>query len=379
MSAIQLKNVKKAYGSTEILHGIDIDIADGEFCVFVGPSGCGKSTLLRVIAGLETITSGDLYIGGERVNHLTPPERGIAMVFQSYALYPHMTVYKNMAFGLKMGKEGKAEIDRRVRKAAASLQLEHLLDRRPSQLSGGQRQRVAIGRAIVREPKVFLFDEPLSNLDAALRVQTRIEIANLHQALKSTVIYVTHDQVEAMTLADKIVVLNQGYVAQVGSPLELYHHPQNLFVAGFIGSPKMNFIPGKISAVDGQYLSVTLADGESQRLHVDPGQAKPGAAVTLGIRPEHLREGADGAIQLHGTVDLVERLGDVSYVYLHLADGTALTAATPGSSRARHGDAITVSADAPAVHIFDEQEQAFKRLDEDPRYRLEPDLMAAQG
>jgi len=377
MSAIQLKTVKKAYGNTEILHGIDIDIADGEFCVFVGPSGCGKSTLLRVIAGLEKISSGDLYIGGQRVNDLTPPERGIAMVFQSYALYPHMTVYKNMAFGLKMGKSNKDDIDRRVRKAAASLQLDHLLDRRPSQLSGGQRQRVAIGRAIVREPKVFLFDEPLSNLDAALRVQTRIEIANLHQDLKSTVVYVTHDQVEAMTLADKIVVLNQGNVAQIGSPLELYHYPQNLFVAGFIGSPKMNFVPGEISAINGQHLGVALADGAEQRLHVEPGSVQTGAKVTLGIRPEHLREDADGAVQLQGTVDLVERLGDVSYVYLHMSDGTHLTAATAGSSRTRAGEQITVSADAAAVHVFDDTEQALQRLDEDPRYRLEPELKRA--
>jgi multiple sugar transport system ATP-binding protein len=290
-----------------------------------------------------------------------------------------MTVYKNMAFGLKMGNAGRQEIDRKVRKAAEILQLDQLLERRPAQLSGGQRQRVAIGRAIVREPKVFLFDEPLSNLDAALRVQTRIEIAKLHQELKSTVIYVTHDQVEAMTLADKIVVLNQGAVAQIGSPLELYYHPQNLFVAGFIGSPKMNFIPGEIGAIENQHVTVTLADGHTAELHVTPGGAKPGDKVMLGIRPEHLREGPGGAIQLRGTVDVVERLGDVSYLYLHLAGGSSLTAATPGSSRSRHGNTVTVSADTGALHLFDTGGQAFEKLDEDPCYRLEPELLKASG
>ncbi|MEZ5591413.1 MAG: sn-glycerol-3-phosphate ABC transporter ATP-binding protein UgpC [Gammaproteobacteria bacterium] len=371
MAAIKLHNIKKAFGKVEILHGIDIEIADGEFCVFVGPSGCGKSTLLRLIAGLDSISSGDLTIDGQRVNHLSPPERGIAMVFQSYALYPHMTVYKNMAFGLKMNRRNKAEIDQKVRKTAAILQLEDLLDRRPAQLSGGQRQRVAIGRAIVREPKVFLFDEPLSNLDAALRVQTRIEIANLHQDLKSTVIYVTHDQVEAMTLADKIVVLNEGRVAQIGSPLELYHYPQNLFVAGFIGSPKMNFIQGRISSLDGSYLTVSLADElVVPRLHIAPGAVRAGDTVTLGIRPEHLREGGEGTIQLQGKVKLVERLGDNSYVYLQLPAGTSLIATTPGSSRVRPGDTLTVSTDSAAVHVFDAQGQAFERLGDDPRYRL---------
>ena len=303
MSDIKLNKVKKSFGGTEIIHGVDIDIEDGEFVVFVGPSGCGKSTLLRLIAGLESITSGELNIGGRRVNHLTPPERGIAMVFQSYALYPHMTVYKNMAFGLKMGNLGKKDIERKVRKAAQVLQLESLLERRPAQLSGGQRQRVAIGRAIVREPKVFLFDEPLSNLDAALRVQTRLEIAKLHQELKTTVIYVTHDQVEAMTLADKIVVLDQGSVAQIGSPLELYHHPQNLFVAGFIGSPKMNFIKGKITALEEQRVGIELAEGNTAELRVASAKAKTSDVVTLGIRPEHFRADAEGEGKLQGTED----------------------------------------------------------------------------
>ena len=240
MADVVLKNVQKSFGRTKVIHGVDLDIRDGEFVVFVGPSGCGKSTLLRLIAGLEDITAGDLFIGGERVNDLVPAKRGIAMVFQSYALYPHMNVYDNMAFGLELAKSSKAEIDAKVREAARMLQIEQLLDRKPRQLSGGQRQRVAIGRAIVRDPKVFLFDEPLSNLDAALRVQTRIEIAKLHTDTRATMIYVTHDQVEAMTLADRIVVLNAGRIEQVGTPLELYHRPANLFVAGFIGSPQMN-------------------------------------------------------------------------------------------------------------------------------------------
>src|SRR5215212_2498175 len=243
MADVVLKNVQKSFGRIKVIHGVDLDIRDGEFVVFVGPSGCGKSTLLRLIAGLEDITAGDLFIGGERVNDLVPAKRGIAMVFQSYALYPHMNVYDNMAFGLELAKSSKAEIDAKVREAARMLQIEALLERKPRQLSGGQRQRVAIGRAIVRDPRVFLFDEPLSNLDAALRVQMRVEIAKLHHELSATMIYVTHDQVEAMTLADRIVVLDAGRVMQFGSPLELYHHPANRFVAGFIGSPKMNILP----------------------------------------------------------------------------------------------------------------------------------------
>lgn len=282
MSEIKLKNVVKSFGQVEVLHGVDIDIEDGEFVVFVGPSGCGKSTLLRLIAGLEEITSGDLHIGDRRVNDMPPVDRGIAMVFQSYALYPHMTVYKNMAFGLKMIDQGKDEIDKRVRNAAEILQLTELLDRKPAQLSGGQRQRVAIGRAIVRDPDVFLFDEPLSNLDAALRVQTRLEIAKLHQDLKNTVIYVTHDQVEAMTLADKIVVLHDGNVEQIGSPLELYHNPTNLFVAGFIGSPKMNFFDAKVTAITNGQVEIELPDGSKITLTKEAASLGTGDTVSLG-------------------------------------------------------------------------------------------------
>ena len=261
MATVTLRNLYKSYGDVEVIKGVDLDIQDREFVVFVGPSGCGKSTLLRMIAGLEEITSGDLSIDGERVNDVPPAERGLAMVFQSYALYPHMSVADNMAFSLRLAGVGKAERYQKVREAASVLQLEPLLDRKPRALSGGQRQRVAIGRAIVRNPKVFLFDEPLSNLDAALRVQMRIELARLHEELKATMIYVTHDQVEAMTLADQIVVLDGGVVQQAGTPLELYHHPENLFVAGFIGSPKMNLLETKVASADADGVGVTLPGG----------------------------------------------------------------------------------------------------------------------
>lgn len=352
MSDIRLENVKKNYGDVAVIHGVDIDIKDGEFVVFVGPSGCGKSTLLRMISGLEEISGGDLYIGGDWVNNHTPKERGIAMVFQSYALYPHMTVYKNMAFGLKLAKRNKQEVDRRVREAARILQLEPLLDRRPAELSGGQRQRVAIGRAIVRNPKVFLFDEPLSNLDAALRVQTRIEIAKLHENLKSTVIYVTHDQVEAMTLADKIVVLNKGNVEQIGSPLELYHHPRNLFVAGFIGSPAMNFLPGRAEKVEADGVTVSLKAGGFAKLPVSGEGLSAGNDVTVGVRPEHLREGDGDGLSLTGDVDVVERLGDVSYVYFHTADGTRATLSCAGTSMAENGQKLAFHASPNAAHVF---------------------------
>src|SRR5688572_10168791 len=289
MAEVVLRGIRKSYGSTEVLHGIDLNVSDGEFVVFVGPSGCGKSTLLRIIAGLESITSGELFIGGRRMNDVPPAQRRIAMVFQSYALYPHMTVYKNMAFGLRFARTEKAEADRRVRRAAEILKLTELLDRKPAALSGGQRQRVAIGRAIVREPAVFLFDEPLSNLDAALLINTRVEIAKLHRELAATTIYVTHDQVEAMTLANKIVVLNLGRVEQVGSPLDLYHRPANLFVAGFIGSPRMNFIPGRVEASRSGMAIVSITGGEIA-LSAPSSELAEGDTVTIGIRPEHMIE-----------------------------------------------------------------------------------------
>lgn len=354
MSEIQLRKIHKSFGPVEVLHDVSIEAAEGEFVVFVGPSGCGKSTLLRVIAGLEEITSGELRIGGDVVNGWTPRERGIAMVFQSYALYPHMTVYKNMAFGLKLGRKGKSEIERRVREAARILQLEEYLDRRPAQLSGGQRQRVAIGRAIVRKPRVFLFDEPLSNLDAALRVQTRLEIAKLHRRLGATMIYVTHDQVEAMTLADRIVVLNAGRVEQVGTPLELYSRPCNLFVAGFIGSPKMNFLRGRVEAVREEGVDVVLADGQRITLARSASRASAGDDVTVGVRPEHLSPVRQGGL-IRGEVDVVERLGDVSYTYFTLADSTRVIASTPGISDVEEGEIMTFAADPSDVHLFDAQ------------------------
>ena len=288
MAEVVLKKVGKAFGDIIVIRDVDLDIAHGDFVVFVGPSGCGKSTLLRLIAGLEDITSGELFIDGAKVNDALPSQRGIAMVFQSYALYPHMTVYENLAFGLKLAKTDKEAIDKRVREAARILQIDHLLDRKPRALSGGQRQRVAIGRAITREPKVFLFDEPLSNLDAALRVQTRLEIARLKDQLGATMIYVTHDQVEAMTLADRIVVLNQGRVEQVGSPLELYTRPRNVFVAGFIGSPKMNLLKGAVDAVAPESMTVRLPGGTKVTVPLakDAQNLQPGTEVTLGVRPE---------------------------------------------------------------------------------------------
>jgi multiple sugar transport system ATP-binding protein len=292
MPDVLLKGISKSFGGTKVIHDVDLEIRDGEFAVFVGPSGCGKSTLLRLVAGLEDITGGDLFIGGERVNDLPPAKRGIAMVFQSYALYPHMSAYQNMAFGLELAKAKKAEIDRRVREVARILQIEPLLERKPKELSGGQRQRVAIGRAMVREPKVFLFDEPLSNLDAALRVQTRIEIAKLHSDTNATMIYVTHDQVEAMTLADRIVVLNAGRVEQVGAPLELYHHPANLFVARFIGSPQMNLMPAQVAQAGPEGALLRLKNGSTVLVPTRSDSVKPGAVLTLGIRPDRSRRGA---------------------------------------------------------------------------------------
>jgi ABC-type sugar transport system ATPase subunit len=332
MADVVLKGICKSYGATAVLHGIDLDVKDGEFVVFVGPSGCGKSTLLRIIAGLETISAGELSIGGRRMNDVPPAERKIAMVFQSYALYPHMTVYRNMAFGLKFAKTERAEVDRRVRRAADILQLTPYLDRKPAALSGGQRQRVAIGRAIVRDPAVFLFDEPLSNLDAALRINTRVEIAKLHRELAATTIYVTHDQIEAMTLANKIVVMNAGRVEQVGSPLDLYHRPANLFVAGFIGSPRMNVVPAATAALP-------------------PGLAAP-EATTIGVRPEHMQEGEAGPLRLEGEVEAVEHLGEASLVYLALADGTRVIVRAPDDTKAEPGARYVASAPARALHLF---------------------------
>ena len=328
MATLELSQVVKTFDKTTTIHGVDLSIADGEFVVFVGPSGCGKSTLLRIISGLETATSGEIRIDGKRVNEVTAAHRGCSMVFQSYALYPHMSVYDNMAFGLENLGVSKADIASKVGAAAKLLQLDALLQRKPTQLSGGQRQRVAIGRSIVREPKLFLFDEPLSNLDAELRVSMRAEIRDLHARLKATMIYVTHDQVEAMTMADKIVVLRAGRIEQVGTPLDLYNQPRNQFVAGFIGSPRMNFVPAA------QF----------------PG-AKPGTQ-TVGIRPEHAQLADDGPLQLQ--ITQVEQLGANSILHGHVVPDAPFEVILPGQTRIQRGDTVRVAAPPEYIHCFDQ-------------------------
>jgi len=363
MAEIRIRKLNKFFGKAQVIHDLDLEIESGEFCVFVGPSGCGKSTLLRLLAGLEAVSSGDLFIGGERVTERSPVERGVAMVFQSYALYPHMTVYQNMAFGLKLANTAPGALDQRVREAALMLQIDHLLDRLPRQLSGGQRQRVAIGRAIVRHPKVFLFDEPLSNLDAALRVQTRMEIARLHGRLRSTMVYVTHDQVEAMTLASKIVVLRDGRVEQVGAPLALYHHPCNSFVAGFIGSPTMNFLEAELVQGDDTGARVRLAGGMQLEAAVAVPGCLPGGSVTLGIRPEHALLGAGGEGALQGRVAYSEHLGDHSLAYLEIpGSDRLLTVRVSPHVQISEGDTLGVGLPAQACHLFDAQGVAFTRL-----------------
>ncbi|QCI99816.1 ABC transporter ATP-binding protein [Agrobacterium larrymoorei] len=354
MAGLSLKNVVKNYGALEVIHRADLEIKDGEFVVFVGPSGCGKSTLLRMIAGLEDISGGEISIGGNVVNDAEPADRGIAMVFQSYALYPHMTVEDNLSFGLRMNGNPKADTEGRVRRAAEILQINELMKRRPKQLSGGQRQRVAIGRAIVREPQVFLFDEPLSNLDAELRVQMRVEISKLHKQLGTTMIYVTHDQTEAMTLADKIVVLRAGNIEQVGAPLDLYDDPENRFVAGFVGSPKMNFLPGKVMSEGAEGVTVTLDHAPSFSLTL-PISARPGqgSSVTLGIRPEHFTDAGNGAADLTVEVDVAEHLGNTSYVYAHLASDLPLIVERPESRHVGKLDRLTVSVPANKAFLFD--------------------------
>ncbi len=363
MAELTLRDVRKAYGNIEILHGIDLDIKSGEFIVFVGPSGCGKSTLLRAIAGLEDITSGTLQIAGEMVNDVPPSKRGIAMVFQSYALYPHMTVYDNMAFGMKIARENKTEIDRRVRQAAGILQLTKFLERLPKALSGGQRQRVAIGRAIVRNPKVFLFDEPLSNLDAALRVATRIEIAKLKESMaNTTMIYVTHDQVEAMTLADRIVVLKDGYVEQVGTPMDLYKNPGNLFVAQFIGSPSMNILPGTIEKT-GKTTVVKHVGGRNANVPIETPADAAGAAVSFGVRPEDLSIATGADYLFEGVIDYVEQLGEVQLIYLDIgrADEPLVTK-LPGNAVVERGTKLKLTADAGDLHIFDDNGHSFATM-----------------
>jgi len=364
MARIELRNISKSFGATAVLKDIDLAIDDGSFLVLVGPSGCGKSTLLRVLAGLEEVDAGDVIIGETRVNDLPPAKRGIAMVFQSYALYPHMSVRENMAFGLRLAGADKGAIDAAVEGAAALLEIEPLLGRRPKMLSGGQRQRVAIGRAIVREPTVFLFDEPLSNLDAELRVRMRYEFARLHQRLKTTTVYVTHDQVEAMTLADRIAILDQGRVVQFGSAEELYERPASTFVAGFIGSPRMNFFEGRIEAAGLDGASVRLRDGTELRAAVDAGAASAGDEVTLGVRPEDLQPRAAG---LTARVTLIESLGNIRFAYLDSAasDDPLIVQLSPGAKLGEE-DAILLSAGPESCHLFRSDGRAFQRLRADP-------------
>jgi len=349
MSGVKLQSVIKRYGDVQVMHGVDLDIEDGEFCVFVGPSGCGKSTLLRMIAGLEETTEGAIHIGARDVTRMDPAERGVAMVFQTYALYPHMTVKQNMGFGLKMNGYPKAEIEEKVARATKILKLEDYLKRKPAALSGGQRQRVSIGRAIVRGPEVFLFDEPLSNLDAELRVEMRVEIARLHKEIGATMIYVTHDQVEAMTLADKIVVLRAGFIEQVGAPLELYRDPDNKFVAGFIGSPAMNFLDGVVSGTKVEVPSLNLFFATPTTLPAE------GTKLSIGIRPEHIE--LDMGADTH-TVDLTEALGGVSYAYLLSDTGEKIVVEERGDERSNEGARVGLRFDAERAMLFDKETEA---------------------
>ena len=357
MAGLKLQAVSKSWdGKTQVIQPLTLDVADGEFIVMVGPSGCGKSTLLRMVAGLERVTSGDIWIDRKRVTEMEPKDRGIAMVFQNYALYPHMSVEENMAWGLKIRGMGKGLIAERVQEAARILELDGLLKRRPRELSGGQRQRVAIGRAIVRNPRVFMFDEPLSNLDAELRVEMRLHIAKLHHELKTTMVYVTHDQVEAMTLADKIVVMNYGKVEQMGSPMSLYYNPVNKFVAGFIGSPKMNFLPATVTAWQPGQLSVKMAQDHNLTLNITTSPLQPGAAVTLGIRPEHLSTDVNIGTVVEFQCEVVERLGNNTYLFGQCYGHDNVKILLPGDVHFRPWQKISVAFDDRYCMVFDEND-----------------------
>jgi len=360
MSELRIRDISKSFGPVRVLQDINLEVHDQEFVVLVGPSGCGKSTLLRLMAGLEDITAGELLIDGQRMNDVPPAERGLAMVFQSYALYPHMTVSENMSVGLRIAGAGKELIRNKVTAAAEILQLTNLLDRLPKQLSGGQRQRVAIGRAIVRNPKIFLFDEPLSNLDAALRLQMRLELAKLRHSLRATVVYVTHDQVEAMTLADKIVVMNEGRIEQIGAPLDLYRYPVNRFVAGFIGSPKMNFIEAKATAEAGR-IAIEI-DGGTSRICLPVGNTRVEGPVTIGIRPEDIRtgDGKETGVSATVKVSVVERLGPNTYAYAHMAGGTPIAIELDGTSAVKSGDDLRITMPEQAVNLFQEDGTAIR-------------------
>jgi multiple sugar transport system ATP-binding protein len=352
MATVRSRNLRKSFGVVEVIKGVDLDIADRQLAVVVGPSGCGKSTLLRLVAGLEEITSGDLWIDALRMNDVPPAKRGLAMVFQSYALYPHMSVADNLGFSLRLAGVPKDERLLKVREAARLLQIEPLLGRKPKELSGGERQRVAIGRAIVRHPKVFLFDEPLSNLDAALRAQMRLEIMRLHDELQATMLYVTHDQVEAMTMADVIVVLNGGLIEQVGTPLDLYHRPRNLFVAGFIGSPRMNFLQATVDRSGESGTTVALTGGAKLEVPAAAsGRLSPGESVSLGVRPEHVSLGERGTFR--GEVLVIERLGSAAFVHVAVEGGAMVTVQAGDEVPLRPHDRVSVEVNAEAVHLFD--------------------------
>ncbi|NHK27914.1 sn-glycerol-3-phosphate ABC transporter ATP-binding protein UgpC [Parvularcula flava] len=353
MSGVRLSRISKRFGDVTVIDQVSLDIEAGEFVVFLGPSGCGKSTILRMIAGLETVDDGEIHIGERRVDHLKPGERGVAMVFQNYALYPHMTVRDNLAFGLKNVGTDKQVISKRIDEAAQSLEITALLDRRPGQLSGGQRQRVAIARAIVKEPALFLFDEPLSNLDAALRGRTRLELAQLHQRLGATMVFVTHDQVEAMTLADRIVVLNECKIEQIGSPMEIYRRPATQFVATFVGSPRINLLPVTVNAGTDDKAAIALPNGEQLLTAIPMAKLPEGESFTVGIRPEHARIAEDGVGEVTGTAEVVERLGERCLIYLDLGNGHKLTAEDRGGSTVKAGDTCTVKVKSSRAHLFD--------------------------
>jgi len=368
MAQVRLTHISKDFDKQRVLKNINIDIKDGEFMVFVGPSGCGKTTLLRIIAGLERPTIGSVAIGAEDVTRTPPARRGVAMVFQSYALYPHMTVFENIAFGLRLAKMSKEDINRAVHETSGMLQIEHLLERKPAALSGGQRQRVAIGRSIVRAPQVFLFDEPLSNLDAALRVQMRVELINLHRRLSATMVYVTHDQVEAMTLANRIAVLNQGRLEQLGSPLDLYHNPRNIFVAGFIGSPKMNFLNVRVTAVDENGVTVSLPGDLPLKIPVLSDNVETGSELKLGVRPEHVGLGdgvngpADAMMKAHAAI--VEHLGGEILVHAQLADQSSLVLTSAGYNEIVQSDKLDIGVRASLCHLFGADGTALSRISE---------------
>ncbi len=354
MADLSLRHVSKRFGQLDVIRDLSLEIPSGEFAVFLGPSGCGKSTLLRMIAGLEGLGGGEIHLGGARIDTIAPGDRGVAMVFQHYALYPHMTVRQNMEFGLRNIATPQPEIDRKIADAAEMLEIGELLERKPAQLSGGQRQRVAIGRAIVKQPRAFLFDEPLSNLDAALRSRTRIELARLHHRVQSTMIFVTHDQVEAMTMANRIVVMNQGRIEQVGTPMEIYQRPRTRFVAGFIGAPAMNFLPVAAIREEAGRVVVTLPDGSTVTTAVPTTALRPGAALTLGVRAEHINPGAGTPAR----VEVIERLGERTLVYANLADGSTIVYDEPGDVVLAVGATVHLAIDGAATHLFDAEGMA---------------------